>query len=316
MGADMMNLIKQAKAAQSPSLSIRAGFVLDFLRVQGAARNALRKRFTNEMRDFTAGMSNPLDSVVRIGASSYTGARSRDEDGVVAMLAHLDDDRIPLPLILAAVADGVGGHANGDLASAITIQALTERVVDRMTDADTASANLDAVSIETLLVEAFGEAHRKVRQMTTGGATSLTAALIVDRAAYIAHVGDSRAYLLAPGSSEPALLTRDHRFVREWEELGIISSREAMTHPQRHILYRARGELDQCEVDITRRDLVDGARLLLCTDGLWETVEPVDISTAVRRTSHPQRACDALVSMALAHGARDNVTMVLVEIPA
>jgi serine/threonine protein phosphatase PrpC len=268
------------------------------------------------MRDFMAGLANPLDSVVRVGVASDTGTRPRNEDSVMAMLAHLDDDHMPIPMILAAVADGVGGHADGDLASGLAIQTLAERVIDRLADADAGRVDIDAVSIETLLVEAFGEIHYKIRRHTTGGATTLTCALIVDRTAYIAHVGDSRAYLFEPGEPGPELLTRDHRFVREWEEMGIISREEALNHPQGHILYRALGKLDQCEVDITRRNLVDGARLLLCTDGIWETVDDAHMSTVVSRSAHPQGTCEGLLTMALANNAHDDITSVLVEIPS
>jgi serine/threonine protein phosphatase PrpC len=311
----MYHLLKQTNGVQTPSLSINASFVVDTVRVQGPAREKLRKRFGNEMRNFLAGLVQPLDEVVRVGMASDTGTRPRNEDSVVALLAHLDDDHMPIPMMLVAVADGIGGNADGDLASALAIQTLTDCVVDRMVDADAGTVSLDPLSIETLLVEAFGAAHHKIRRQTASGGSTLTGALIVDRTAYVAHVGDSRAYLLdAAGDIE--VLTRDHRFVREWEELGIISGQEAINHPQGHILYRALGKLDQCEVDITRRNLGDGSRLLLCTDGVWETVEPGSISRIIRRSKHPQYACEVLISDALASNARDDVTAVLVEIPA
>ena len=312
----MLQLLRQTRAAETPSLSINASFIVDYVRVQGPARNLLRKRYANEMRDFMAELAHPLDSVVRVGMASDTGTRPRNEDSVLAVLGHLDDDHMPIPMILVAVADGVGGHADGDLASGLAIETLADRVLDRLADADAGRVSIDALSIEALLVEVFGEIHYRIRRQTAGGASTLTCALIIDRTAYIAHVGDSRAYLLEPDAPEAELLTRDHRFVREWEELGIISKQEALSHPQGHILYRSLGRLDQCEVDITRRNLVDGARLLLCTDGIWETVDAAHMGMVTRRSAHPQGACEALLTMALANNAHDDITSVLVEFPS
>jgi len=311
----MIHLFRLSKEAQTPPLAIQTRFILDYVRAQGPAREKLRVRFGSEMRNFTAGLTQPLDLVARIGLASDTGTRPRDEDSVIALMAHLDDNRWPIPLMLVAVADGIGGSADGDLASALAIQSLAEQVVDHLVESDPDEVSVDPLSIESMLVDAFGVAHRRIKRQTAGGGSTLTAALIVDRTAYIAHVGDSRAYWIDGGSAALSQLTRDHRFVRDWEELGIISREEAVDHPQAHVLYRALGKLDQCEVDVTRRSLGDGARLLLCTDGVWEAVDPPDLTRILLGSDHPQLACEALIARALASGARDDITAVLVEMP-
>jgi serine/threonine protein phosphatase PrpC len=316
MGVTMLRLFKQFNQVQSPPLSLHASFILDTVRALGPAQEPLRSRFGSEMRNFLAGFAQPLDAVARVGLATDTGTRPRDEDSAIALMAHLDDYRWPVPLILLAVADGIGGSADGDLASALAIQTLAEVVVDHLVDVAEETVHVDLPSIEEMLLDAFGTAHRRIKQQTNGGGSTLTAALVVDRTAYIAHVGDSRAYWLDGATGEIDLLTRDHRFVRDWVDLGVISPQEAADHPQSHVLYRALGKLDQCEVDLTHRILDDGSQLLLCTDGIWETVDPVNLTRVLRRSNHPQAACDELVRQALANEARDDVTAVLLKLPA
>lgn len=312
----MLHLFRLSKEAQPPPAAAHTQFILDYVRAQGPAKERLRVRFGNEMRNFMAGLTQPLDSVARIGLASDTGTRPRDEDSAIALMAHLDDDRWPIPMILIAVADGIGGSADGDLASALAIQTLAEQVVGHMVDGDPDMAHVDPAKIEAMLLEAYAAAHNRIKRRTAGGGSTLTAALILDHTAYIAHVGDSRAYWIEGGSGKLDLLTRDHRFVRDWQDLGIISSQEAIDHPQAHVLYRALGKLDQCEVDVTRRSLGDGGRLLLCTDGVWETIALSDLARIVLHSEHPQLACDALIAQALANNTRDDITAVVVELPS
>lgn len=312
-----MQLLKHTRGLLAPALSINANFVIDYLRVLGPARERLRRRYSGDLRDYMAALAQPYDEVMRVGLASDTGTRPRNEDSAVALMAHLDDSHMPIPLLLMAVADGIGGSADGELAGALAIQTLVDCVVGRMVDVGDQQWGmaLDALSVESLLVEAFGLAHHRIRRRTSGGGSTLTCALVIDRTAYVAHVGDSRAVLFGPDPAQVETLTRDHRFVREWEELGIISHEEAASHPQAHILYRSLGKLDQVEVDLTRRTLVEGSRLLLCSDGIWETVGAQQMASVVHRASHPQNACEALLTAALAGDAHDDITATLVGIP-
>ncbi len=315
----MSHQTKHMTAPGTPSLATpNVTFTIDVVRVQGPARERLRKRFGPHMRNLLSGLSGPLDAVARIGLVSDTGSRPRVEDSAVAVLAHLGDDTVAIPVILAAVADGVGGHADGDLASAIVIQTLAENVVDEM--AYDESHKLDKVrstdNVEDLLMEAISKAHSAVKEGTDEGGTTLTCALIIDRTAYVAHVGDSRAYLLPAANGAMEQITRDHRLVREWVEHGLLKEEQLLHHPLAHILNRSLGRAaDQCQVDLTTRSLTAGSRLLLCTDGVSDALNHNELWRIVSRSDHPQETCERLIKAALARNVHDDVTALMVELP-
>jgi protein phosphatase len=147
-----------------------------------------------------------------------------------------------------------------------------------------------------------------------GGGTTLTCALIIGEQVVLSHVGDSRAYIITPDSFEQ--LTRDHSLVQRLQELGQLSAAEAAVHPQRNVLYRAVGQGEGLEVDVDSRRLPPGAVMLLCSDGLWGLVPDDRIQSLIRQSANPQAACEALVAAANAAGGPDNITAVMVQLPA
>jgi protein phosphatase len=131
----------------------------------------------------------------------------------------------------------------------------------------------------------------------------------------ISHVGDSRAYAIYPDGSIK-VLTRDHSLVKRLEELGQITSEEAALHPQRNVLYRALGQNEPFEPDNNSHPLPRGGLLMLCSDGMWGTIPAPEISRIVLETSNPELACQKLVNASNAAGGPDNISVVLVKIPA
>lgn len=313
----MIHLPKSGLAAQTASLPAKIPFSIDYIRVLGPAQVILRQRFGSEMRNFLAALPQPLDVVVRIGMATDVGTRPRNEDSAVALVAHFDDSQTPIPVVLAAVADGVGGDADGHLASAITIQTLVEYVMARLAAAgsEVNGQTLSVSGVEGLLLEAISAAHYQIKARTSGGSSTLTCALIIDRAAYIAHVGDSRAYLLNVEWKDIELITHDHRRERQWQDVHIASNAQFESHPRGHVLYRSLGKDDQCEVDITRRNLIAGSRMLLCTNGISDAVSPAAVYAIVRQSDQPQDSCERLVTTALANNAYDDMTAILVAMP-
>jgi len=140
--------------------------------------------------------------------------------------------------------------------------------------------------------------------------TTVTIALLVGTAVYLAHVGDTRAYILDPTGLH--VLTRDHSLVTRLHELGQLSAAEMAHHPQRNVLYRAVGQSDELEVETCYRRLTGASHLLLCSDGLWGLVPEAEIARILRTIAGAQAACAALVAAANAAGGEDNITVILV----
>jgi len=131
--------------------------------------------------------------------------------------------------------------------------------------------------------------------------------------AYIAHVGDSRAYVATEKGLDQ--ITNDHSVVYRLVELGQLEPDEAAVHPQRNVLYRAIGQSSDLEVDTYVRTIPHGGRLLLCSDGLWDMVSEAEITDIVATSSSLQAACESLIAAANRAGGRDNITAILAEPP-
>ena len=205
---------------------------------------------------------------------------------------------------LWAVADGMGGHAHGDWASNAVVQAL-EAVALPADFHDATRTVADAVHSANRRI--WGEAQRRTQQMG-----STVVALLVQHGCFSAiWVGDSRAYVLRDGVLHP--LTRDHSQVQEMVDRGLISPEQARDHPRGHVLARAVGVGARLEVDVVTDDALPGDLFLLCSDGLTATTDEATIA-AVMALPDRQAALDRLIESALAGGAPDNVTIVLVAV--
>ena len=210
---------------------------------------------------------------------------------------------------LFVVADGMGGHAGGDVASAIALKRVMEADRQFASAADAEFALQSALSAaNTMLAETVFE-HPEL----TGMGTTVSAILRSGSQIAIAHIGDSRIYLLRDGTLKQ--ITADHTFVQRLVDSGRITPEEAAVHPRRSVLMRVLGDVDAApEIDTTVFDVLAGDRWLLCSDGLSSYVSDDKIAQALK--SHPavRDAADRLVKESLDQGAPDNVTVVVVDI--
>jgi protein phosphatase len=204
---------------------------------------------------------------------------------------------------LFAVADGMGGHRAGEVASAGAIRTLQKEAGH---DTDSLVA---AVQSANRAVHAEASANPDL----SGMGTTITAMMTTNDAAQIVHVGDSRAYLLREGRLRR--LTQDHTVVDRLAREGKIPAEEVDRHPQRSVLERALGVGPEVDVDVQLLDLRPGDRLLLCTDGLTSMLNDDEIREILLREKDPQTAAQALIDAALAAGGKDNVTAVIVDFP-
>jgi protein phosphatase len=216
---------------------------------------------------------------------------------------------------LMVVADGMGGHAGGEVASRLAIAALiniTLHVPDWILRLDDEHAQklMDRTAARVNQVHDVLKEKARLDPRLRGMGTTMTAAFSLGNDLFVAQVGDSRAYLFRDGSLQ--LLTRDQTHAQRLADLGAISQQDVACHRLRHILTNALGS-SQSEVDteIRRWQLVDGDRLLLCTDGLTDMIDDAGIAAVLARETRSSEACRLLVERALANGGRDNVTVVL-----
>jgi PPM family protein phosphatase len=229
-------------------------------------------------------------------------------DSDVGKVREGNEDALLLKDSVFAVADGMGGHLAGEVASAEAlkpIEALEGRIFD------------DATAAVETLRRAVVDANDTVSRMAIdnpsyrGMGTTLTAALVEGRRLHVAHVGDSRAYLLRDGSF--AQLTDDHTFVQHLIDEGRITREEAASHPQRSVVTRAIGVSPDVEVDSLSLDLRAGDQVLLCSDGLTGVVDDATIADVLERHDDGDAAIAELIDRANAAGGPDNITVVLLR---
>ena len=233
---------------------------------------------------------------LRAGGATDVGlVRGHNED------RYLADER------LFAVADGVGGHKAGEVASQTAVETLQREFQEATTD-----SLVDAVKTANRTVWGLAEANPEQRGM----GTTLTAVALVDEDGEerlaVVNVGDSRAYLLQQGELEQ--LTEDHSLVEQLVRDGQLTPEEAQVHPQRSIITRALGLDPEVEVDSWELTPYKGDRILLCSDGLTNEVTDDEIASTLRTVSDPTEAAHQLVQEARDHGGSDNITCVVVDV--
>jgi serine/threonine protein phosphatase PrpC len=248
------------------------------------------------------------------GSSQSIGKqRDHNEDCLLTFTMTVGGDKHNYPLGLFIVADGMGGHQFGEVASSTAVRTIAGYMLKHFHPYITNSTETLDEPLQDLMRAAINEAHRAVTQAASGSGTTVTVALILGQQVTIGHVGDSRAYALRSGGRIDAL-TRDHSLVKRLEELGQISSEEAAAHPQRNVLYRALGQGDVLEPDIFTSPFPQPGYLFLCSDGLWSVVSDDDICHIVNEAPSLQAACQNLVAAANQAGGPDNISAILVQL--
>jgi len=246
--------------------------------------------------------------IISFGGTDPGKKRKNNED------AYLIDDKIGLYV----VADGIGGSEGGEVASRIAVDALAEVIPDLLRETDRLQPSGVACKTESensFLRQAFTIANNEIHyagennpELSSMG-TTLAMILLKEEFACIAHIGDSRAYLLRSG--ELKQLTADHSFVAEQLRAGAMTAEQARMSPYRHIITRALGTNDEALPDIAQHRVQKDDRFLLCTDGLTEMVEDEDIARILAYDA-PREAVQKLLSIANDRGGVDNITSVVI----
>jgi serine/threonine protein phosphatase PrpC len=231
---------------------------------------------------------------VRYAALTETGkVRDNNEDSLHA------DGRVFI------VADGMGGHRAGEVASAAAIEEFL-----RFEEENRGLNPLER--IKRGILSANRELFRMARSDPglEGMGTTFTCVLL-EKELFLGHVGDSRAYLMREGSLRP--MTRDHSLVEQMVDKGYISRFEARTHPQRNIILRALGVNEKLEVDLENMAVIPRDRILLCSDGLTGFVEDRDLEAIISECEDPEICCRVMVDTANERGGADNITVIVID---
>jgi protein phosphatase len=234
--------------------------------------------------------------------------RDHNEDN---FLVHPKSDTNFITPVLIAVADGMGGHNAGEIASKLTVDTLKDLV-----SLKTIGINKNATEIQETIAKIVKNINLTVFEKSThpnlqGMGTTLTALLIHKNNLYYAHVGDSRAYILR--NNRIVQITEDHSWVAQQVALGILDSDQASTHPNRNWITRAIGLNREVEVDSGYLDVTDYDRILICSDGLYSLVSDAEISGIIFENDS-DIAVDELIALANSRGGTDNVTVMLATI--
>ena len=248
---------------------------------------------------------------ITLGSQTHVGmTRASNQDAYCAILAP---NTPPGTDALLAVADGMGGHQAGEVASAIAIQGLVRRLSPQ--DAG-GTAPLPKEIRSAFLGEVVQQVNADIhlaaqRPETQGMGTTLTMALLAGSSLSIAHVGDSRAYLLRQGHLRQ--LSKDHSWVEEEVARGALTPEQARTHPMRNILTQALGTAPRVQVETLETEIQEGDTLLLCSDGLHSLVTDEEIAQLLAG-GPPQASSQALVDRANSLGGTDNITVIVARV--
>lgn len=248
-------------------------------------------------------MTHPTQTDSSVPRLARTGSffGSRTEIGNVR--EHNEDSLIVTPPLFA-VADGMGGHEAGEVASEIAINTLSDLAPEHA-DADALARAVVAANLNVIKAPREGVGRE-------GMGTTLTAAILEGERLIIAQVGDSRAYLLHQGSLQQ--LTRDHSLMADMIEAGQLTEEEARIHPNRSVITRAIGSDPHMQPDLYELNVDTGDRILLCSDGITTMLEDRDVEQILARASSPQECADNLVQAALDAGGYDNATAIIIDV--
>jgi PPM family protein phosphatase len=290
---------------------------------------------TGEFRMTQPDLATPeaISSEVRINVAALSDkghVREKNEDHyfvarvgrhVTTMMTNLSASDVPSQFgetgYLMVVADGMGGHAGGEVASRLAIATfinITLHVPDWILRLDDEHEQklMERAAVRLRQVHEALQEKARLDPRLKGMGTTMTAAFSLGNDLFVAQVGDSRAYLFRDGSLQ--LLTRDQTHAQMLADLGAIGQHDVASHRLRHVLTSALGSSQSdLRAEIRQWKLVDGDRLLLCTDGLTDMIDDTGIAAVLGRETRSNEACRILVDSALANGGRDNVSVVLAQ---
>ena len=268
-----------------------------------------------QVQSIMRGQNLPYEMQQLVAASGQSVGKQREhnEDSLLAITMTMAGKSPNVPFGLYIVADGMGGHQYGEVASNAAIRVIAGQILRKFHSYLFAlPTQQPEESLQEIMENAVKDAHRIVQKDAPGSGTTLTAALVLGQQVTIGHVGDSRAYTVFP-AGRVEQLTHDHSLVKRLEELGHLNKEEAANFPHRNVLIRALGQGDNLDVDVFTIPFPRNGTLMLCSDGLWGVVTEQEITRSISEGPTLERACQNMVSAANTAGGPDNISVVLAQ---
>jgi protein phosphatase len=249
-----------------------------------------------------------------VGSAQSVGMqRDHNEDTLFSLSSVVGDGTNDIAFGIAIVADGMGGHKNGEIASGVAARFVAKNLVSKVLTRLLSIHNEPLEeSLQEIMEGAINETQKAVMRFAPGGGTTFTCALITGEQVTIGHVGDSRAYFVF-NDGRIQKITKDHSLVQRMVDLEEITEAEAAVHPQRNVLLKAIGHTESVYPDIQTFQVPKDGYMLLCSDGLWGVVPDTTIQRVLAKTLDPVLMCDELVIEANNKGGPDNISVILVR---
>ena len=246
-------------------------------------------------------------SIEVIAKTDIGKERNSNEDSIVSAVFNIGGNNQTIDCGILAVADGMGGHELGEVASSIATKVFLREVLDRLLEASIRNTKINFLNI---LGDAFEVANQEVlmiRKGTRQMGTTLVGAIICNNNIYIANVGDSRAYIINP-EKELFQITKDHSAVQEMLDANIITKEQARNHPRKNIITKALGLNEDAHPDFFETTL-NNQMLMLCSDGLSNMIEEIEI--VKRAHKNLESSVNDLINLANKRGGTDNISIAL-----
>jgi protein phosphatase len=302
--------------AYSPKVQISPQGLSDTFQQTFSGKITTAVQLADRLHEAIQEIRRPNSYDLRIGRLSDVGQmRQINEDSLFTFEAGMVHRSISSPIGLYVVADGMGGQAAGDVASGLAIHSIAERAAETLMP-PTLNTDPQPVDVDTWLREAIALANDAVYKQRIAAdnnmGTTLVMAIIAEGEAHVAHLGDSRAYLISPAGLKQ--ITIDHSLVQRLIDTKQLTAEEAKTHPQRNVIYKNLGDRPTVDPDIDHVPLESGDQLLLCSDGLSGYVDESEILRIIKAAHSPQEACRNLIDAANANGGPDNITAIIIQL--
>ena len=246
-------------------------------------------------------------------ATSVGKQRTQNEDALMVCTMDASGQSFGKEMGLFILADGMGGHSGGEIASACAVKCAFDHLMNWwLGSGQTYQVTQEVEFYESMIADAFTKSQEAVLSAAPGGGTTLTVALCIDNLVIWGHVGDSRLYHVNQ-KNQLVQISKDHSLVGRLLELGQISEEEVEDHPQKNVLIKALGQVEGFRNDQGSFYLNPGEQLVLCSDGLWGQVPNEEILRACQANLLPSKGCEWLVDAANAYGGMDNISIIVVK---